>query len=121
MKIILGGRASRKTTKLIQESAKTGCRILTFNKESARGIYDQAMSLRYDIPVPLTVKDLKQLSDYSEEKAEIKRRGIIIDELEATLSALCGAPVHSATFCCADMPLIIMDSQGNMKMFSKGE
>lgn len=121
MKIILGGRASRKTAKLIQESAKTGYRILTFNKESARGIYDHAMRLRYDIPVPLTVKDLKRLLDDSEEKAEIKRRGIIIDELEATLSALCGAPVHSVTFCCADMPLIIMDSQGNMEMFSKGE
>lgn len=33
MKIILGGRASGKTTKLIQESAETGRRILTHNKK----------------------------------------------------------------------------------------
>lgn len=121
MKIILGGRASRKTTKLIQESAETGRRILTYNKESAREIWWQAKDLGYDMPTPLSVKDLKQIDLYPETKAEIKKQGIIIDDLETTLSALCGCTVHSATFCCADTPLITIDSQGNMKMFLKGE
>lgn len=117
MKIILGGRASRKTTKLIQESAETGCRILTHKKETAREIWWQAQSLGYDIPIPLSVMDLQRI----ETKAEIKKQGILIDDLETTLSALCGGTIHSATFCCADTPLITIDSEGNMKMFCKGE
>ena len=68
MKIILGGRASGKTTKLIQESAETGRRILTHNKEAAREIWWQAQSLGYDIPIPLTVMDLKPGT-----RAEIKK------------------------------------------------
>lgn len=117
MTIILGGRASRKTTKLIQESAETGRRILTRNKETAREIWWQAQSLGYDIPIPLSVMDLQRI----ETKAEIKKQGILIDDLETTLSALCGCTIHSVSFCCADAPLITIDSQGNMKMFSKGE
>lgn len=116
MKIILGGRASRKTTKLIQESAETGRRILTHNKESARGICWQAQSLGYDIPTPLSVMDLKP-----ETRAEIKKQGILIDDIETTLSALCGCTVHSVCFCCENTPLIAIDSQGNMKMFCKRE
>ena len=116
MKIILGGRASRKTTKLIQESAETGRRILTHNKETAREIWWQAQSLGYDIPIPLTVMDLKPGT-----RAEIKKQGILIDDIETTLSALCGATVHTATYKCEDTPLITIDSQGNMKMFYKGE
>lgn len=121
MKIILGGRASRKTTKLIQESAETGRRILTRNKETAREIWWQAQSLGYDIPIPLSVMDLKRMDLYSETEAEIKKQGILIDDLETTLSALCGCTIHSVAFCCADTPLITIDSQGNMKMFYKGE
>lgn len=117
MKIILGGRASRKTTKLIQESAESGRRILTHNKEAAREIWWQAQSLGYDIPIPLSVMDLQRI----ETKAEIKKQGILIDDLETTLSALCGGTIHSASFCCSDAPLITIDSQGNMKMFYKGE
>lgn len=100
MKIILGGRASRKTTKLIQESAETGRRILTHNKETAREIWWQAQSLGYDIPIPLSVMDLQRI----ETKAEIKKQGILIDDLETTLSALCGGTIHSVSFCCADAP-----------------
>lgn len=117
MKIILGGRASGKTTKLIQESAETGRRILTHNKQSAREIWWQAQSLGYDIPIPLSVMDLQRI----ETKAEIKKQGILIDDIETTLSALCGATVHTATYQCEDTPLIAIDSQGNMKMFYKGE
>lgn len=117
MKIILGGRASRKTTKLIQESAETGRRILTHNKVTAKEIWWQAQSLGYDIPIPLSVMDLQRI----ETKAEIKKQGILIDDLETTLSALCGCTIHSVSFCCADAPLITIDSQGNMKMFYKGE
>lgn len=117
MKIIFGGRASRKTTKLIQESAETGCRILTHKKKTAREIWWQAQSLGYDIPIPLSVMDLQRI----ETKAEIKKQGILIDDLETTLSALCGGTIHSVSFCCADTPLITIDSQGNMKMFYKGE
>ena len=42
MKIIVGGRASGKTTKLIKESAETGYRIVTSNTGAARAIYMQA-------------------------------------------------------------------------------
>lgn len=117
MKIILGGRASRKTTKLIQESAETGRRILTHNKETAREIWWQAQSLGYDIPIPLSVMDLQRI----ETRAKIKKQGILIDDIETTLSALCGATVHTATYKCENTPLITIDSQGNMKMFCQGE
>lgn len=121
MKIIVGGRASGKTTKLIQESAETGCRILTHNKKSASEIYWQAKDLGYDIPTPLSVMNLQRIDLYPETKTEIKKQGILIDDLETTLSALCSCTIHSVSFCCADTPLITIDSQGNMKMFYKGE
>lgn len=117
MKIIIGGRASGKTTKLIQESAETGRRILTHNKDTAKEIWWQAQSLGYDIPIPLSVMDLQRI----ETKAEIKKQGVLIDDLETVLSALCSGTIHSVSFCCTDTPLITIDSQGNMKMFYKGE
>jgi len=117
MKIIVGGRASGKTTRLIQESAETGRRILTFNEGAARCICWQAQNLGYDIPMPLSVKVWEQLKVYPETKEEIKKEGLIIDDLETTLSALCGAAVHAATFCCENAPLIEIDTRGNMKMF----
>lgn len=118
MKIIVGGRASGKTTKLIQESAETGCRILTFNKETAKEIFWQAQSLGYDIPMPLSVKDLERIDLYPETKAEIKKQGIIIDDLEPILSALCGCTVHSATYGCENAPLMEIATRDGMKVFN---
>lgn len=114
MKIIVGGRASGKTTKLIQESAETGCRILTFNKEAAKEIFWQAQSLGYDIPLPLSVKDLERIDLHP----EIKEQGIIIDNLEPILSALCGCTVHSATYGCENAPLMEITTRGGMKVFN---
>lgn len=117
MKIIVGGRASGKTTKLIQESAETGYRILTSDEETVREIFWQAESLGYDIPMPISVKVWEQLKEYSETKEEIKEQGVIIDDLETALSLLCGTTVHTATFCCENAPLVEIDTRGNMKMF----
>lgn len=113
MKIIVGGRASGKTTKLIQESAETGRRILTYNKESVERICCQALGLGYDIPTPLSVNDLKP-----ETKAEIKKQGIIIDDLEPILSSLCGCTVHSATYGCENAPLMEIATRDGMKVFN---
>lgn len=126
MKIILGGRASQKTAKLIQESAETGRRIFTFNEYAARGIYEQATSMGYDIPVPLTPQKLAQIYKNQEENRdvyyEIMRNGVLVDDLECTLNTLLGGiEAHTATYRCANAPLMVIDSGGDMKIFPKKE
>lgn len=59
-------------------------------------------------------KDIEQAKDDAFEAKTF-------DDIETTLSALCGVTVHTATYKCEDTPLITIDSQGNMKMFYKGE
>lgn len=82
MKIILGGRASRKTTKLIQESAETGYRIVTFSHDAAREIYMQAKDMGYDILRPISAME------YVLKPNSFEQDGILIDDLENTLGAL---------------------------------
>lgn len=120
MKIIVGGRASGKTTKLIQESAETGYRIIAFSHDAAREIYMQAKDLGYDILRPISVMEYVLAPDSFEQD------GVLIDDLENTLETLFKQKMHAATFCAERMPLCEVSTRGTLppnlyavKRFSK--
>lgn len=117
MKIIVGGRASGKTTKLIKESAETGYRIIAFSKDAAKEIYMQAKNLGYDILRPISVIEYVLAPPNS-----FEQDGILIDELENTLEALFKQKIHAATFCSENMPLSEISTKGTMPpKFIRGE
>lgn len=116
MKIIVGGRASGKTTKLIKESAETGYRIIAFSKDAAKEIYMQAKDLGYDILRPISVKEYVLAPDSFEQD------GVLIDDLENTLGALFKQKIHAATFCSENMPLSEISTKGTLPpKFIRGE
>lgn len=117
MKIIVGGRASGKTTKLIKESAETGYRIVTSNEGAARAIYMQAKDLGYDILRPISVMEYVLAPPNS-----FEQDGVLIDDLENTLGALFKQKIHAATFCSENMPLSEISTKGTMPpKFIRGE
>lgn len=116
MKIIVGGRASGKTTKLIKESAETGYRIVTSNEGAAKAIYMRAKDLGYDILRPISVME------YVLAPNSFEQDGILIDELENTLGALFKQKIHAATFCSENMPLLEISTKGTpAPKFIRGE
>ncbi len=58
MKLIIGGRQSGKTTKLIQESARTGAVIVCAHTSYAKQIMSRAYDLRLEIQHPISYHDL---------------------------------------------------------------
>ena len=116
MKIIVGGRASGKTTKLIQESAKTGYRIIAFSKDAAKEIYMQAKDLGYDILRPISVME------YVLAPNSFEQDGVLIDDIENTLGAIFKQKIHAATFCSERMPLLEISTRGvQQPKFIRGE
>lgn len=116
MKIIVGGRASGKTTKLIQESAETGYRIVTFNHDAAKEIYMQAKDLGYDILRPISAME------YVLASTSLEQDGILVDDLENTLVTILGRKIHTATFCSECMPLMEISTKGTLQpKFIRGE
>lgn len=115
MKIIVGGRASGKTTKLIQESAETGYRIVTFNHDAAKEIYMQAKDLGYDILRPISAME------YVLAPNSFEQDGILVDDLENTLVTIWGQKIHTATFCSECMPLTEISTKGRQTKFIRGE
>ena len=116
MKIIVGGRASGKTTKLIQESAETGYRIIAFNHDAARQIYMKAKDLGYDILRPISVME------YVLAPNSYEQDGVLIDDLENTLETLFKQKIHAATFCSEYMPLTGISTKGALQpKFIRGE
>lgn len=116
MKIIVGGRASGKTTELIQESAETGYRIITFNCDAARQIYMQAKGMGYDILRPISAME------YVLKPGSFEQDGILIDDLENTLGTIFKQKIHAATFCSECMPLTEISTKGALQpKFIRGE
>lgn len=116
MKIIVGGRASGKTTKLIQESAETGYRIIAFSKDAAKEIYMQAKGLGYDILRPISVMEYVLAPDSFEQD------GILIDDIENTLETLFKQKIHAATFRSERMSLCEASTRGTLPpKFIRGE
>lgn len=92
-KIIVDGRVTGKTTRAIEESARTGIRILAPNAEMARHIHKQALDSGIDIPPPTYMDEWT--------KGRVKRScaapGIIIDEGLMLLEKILGTSIHMIT------------------------
>lgn len=90
-KIFKGGRGSGKTTKCIEESARTGRYILVPNRAMAKFLYAQSLEMGVSIPFPVTINDLLSPSP------TIKKNGLIVDETISVLEAILETRVHFAT------------------------
>lgn len=90
-KIFTGGRGSGKTTKCIEESARTGRYILVPNRAMAEFVYAKSLEMGVSIPFPVTINDLLYPSP------TIKKNGLIVDETISVLEAILETRVHFAT------------------------
>lgn len=99
--IIIGGRATGKTTELIKRSAETGRYILVANKNQANYIFNTAQKMGYHVPFPLTFGsgsyNSHGFTDY-----RLLREGVYIDDLDDIVRAVIGsrlnyAPVKAVT------------------------
>lgn len=92
-KIIVGKRRTGKTTKAIEESAKTYKYILAPNRIMAKHIFEQALDMGINIPFPVTIDEV--LNKHVSHRA--KEKGFIIDEGLMLLENILGAHVHMIT------------------------
>lgn len=92
-KIIVQGRRTGKTTKVIEESAKTSKYILVPNRVMAKHIFKQALDMGVVIPFPVTIDEV--LNKHVSHRA--KETGFIIDEGLMLLETILGAHVHMIT------------------------
>ena len=92
-KIIVDKRRTGKTTKAIEESARTFKYILVPNRVMAKCIFKQALDMGIDILFPVTIDEVlnKHVSHHS------KETGFIIDEGLMLLETILGAHVHMIT------------------------
>ena len=92
-KIIVQGRRTGKTTKVIEESAKTSKYILVPNQRMADIIFKQALDMGINIPFPVTIDEVlnKHVSSH------VKRQGVIIDEGLILLETILGTHIHMIT------------------------
>ena len=92
-KIIVDKRRTGKTTKAIEESARTSKYILVPNRGMAEYIFKQALDMGIDILFPVTIDEVlnKHVSHHS------KETGFIIDEGLMLLETILGAHVHMIT------------------------
>ena len=92
-KIIVDKRRTGKTTKAIEESARTSKYILAPNRVMAEHIFKQALDLGINIPFPVTIDEV--LNKHVSHRA--KEKGFIIDEGLMLLENILGAHVHMIT------------------------
>ena len=76
MKLIVGNRASGKTTKAIETSAREWKYIIVKDSLEARNIMQKAKEMKLDIPYPITIDELL---GYNLNRTSMKVDGIIID------------------------------------------
>lgn len=94
MKVIYDERQSGKTTKLIQECAKDRYSLIVVpNRFMCRCVFEQAKSLGYDIPFPITFREFLN-GEFCEKHIE----NFYIDELPTCLAKLAkGVPIKTVT------------------------
>ena len=90
-KIFTGGRGSGKTTKCIEESARTGRYILVPNRAMAKFLYAQSLEKGLTLPFPVTINEMKSPSP------SIIRNGLIVDETAMVLEKILRVRIHFAT------------------------
>lgn len=94
-KIIIGGRCSGKTTKLIEQSAKEQIYILTSTIQRARHIFDKARDMGLVIPFPVTVQEFYHSRFVG---SSIRRDGVLIDDADDVLREfLSDTPIRGLT------------------------
>lgn len=92
-KIIVGKRRSGKTTDAILESEKTGYPILVRDRRMADYISFQADELDAKIPIPVTLRQLKNGKLDGHEKG----MQLIVDEGLMILEQILGMSIHMIT------------------------
>lgn len=92
-KIIVGKRRSGKTTDAILESEKTGYPILVRDRRMADYISFQADELGAKIPIPVTLRQLKNGKLDGHEKG----MQLIVDEGLMILEQILGMSIHMIT------------------------
>ena len=84
MKITIGPRRSGKTARTIMESAKTGSYILVATIEQANVIFKQAKDMGYDIPYPVTIREITTGRKCFDNK-HMREHGVLVDEARIVL------------------------------------
>ena len=89
LKVILGGRRSGKTTKLIQLAAETGATMVVLHRRRCDQLKQMAKDMGIEIKTPIT------FGDYMRPEFHRGREysGFVIDDLEILLDGGCSAPV----------------------------
>ena len=91
MQLIVGGRASGKTTALIRKSAETRFVIVCASHDLARHVERMARSMGLQIPAPTTYAAL--LGHHVQHAP-----GLLVDDLDTLLASLArGVPIAAAT------------------------
>ena len=83
MKIMLGGKNSGKTTKLVKVSAREKIHIICSNFQRKFNILDVAKKLKLDIPEPITLCEV-----VNNKLIGINDQRILIDDAEIILTRL---------------------------------
>ena len=84
--IIIGGRGSGKSARLVMRSAMSGTYILTTSDVRAQHLLDLAKEMGVTIPNPVTVRDWVKGDKFVE--SSIQRDGLYIDDLDDVVESL---------------------------------
>ena len=110
MKITIGPRRSGKTARTIMESAKTGSYILVATIEQANVILKQAKDMGYDIPYPVTIREITTGRKCFDNK-HMREHGVLVDEARIVLQkAIYDIPIHGMT----------LNNDGNIDILEHG-
>lgn len=95
--LIIGGRATGKSTELVKRSAATGVPILTATHNQRQYLLGLANKLRLTIPKPLIPDDVTDPTKFKGRR-ELALKGILIDNLNEVISVLCHCPVNAVSW-----------------------
>lgn len=87
---IIDERRTGKTTKLIEESAKTGCYILVASRCQAKAVFKLAIELGMVIPYPVTINEI---DPHKVMGSSLERDGILVDEALIVLQKMIGLKI----------------------------
>ena len=105
MNLIIGGKGTGKSAKLIQMSAETGRYILVCNRKRANMLVKQAESMGLYIPYPVTFEDF---CESRFQGSFIQKDGFYIDDADDLLKRIFGGiQIHAMT-----MTIDCLESEG---------
>jgi len=94
MRLIVGNKASGKTTKAIETSAREWKYIVVKDFSEAQSIAQKAKEMKLDIPYPITIDELLC---YRLNRTSMKINGIIVDNALDILQKIINVPITLAT------------------------